>query len=758
MNMKKFNTNLIVVLTALVFSSTFILISPSIAQAAAVNGITNIPVTPSTYQYTTFKGVPVYRLEITNSGNASDTLVSLAPTPVGNVDDTLISLHFYNDANGNGIVDQGDTDLHGAIVADANAIHFHSDNTKAVFTLASPLAIPVGVTHILITADGGPAVGNAQTFQLAFALSTDVVMGTVQITPAPGSNMPNSHDLTVSNTAPSLAITNGANDPIAKTATASQTGVVVKQLTFTAQATSDSIVSLAITPAGTENDATQIASTKFYIDSGTTLGAIDGSDILLSTTPTTYTGDNTKTVFTFLSPFLIPGGTAVNILYTYNLGAGVVGGNTLTAQLVATTDAVAGSGITVSSNSSGVSSTITISTSAPTLAQPTVVSASTVKASSATKVIGAFTVTETGGVSDHIDQFTIENKAALTAVAADIASVAIYSDSGTLGVIDGSDAVACAEATTNTTTNFDAGGSVIIFTCSSPIVIGANATKNYLVVVTTSAGATNGRTMAAKVNAHLVTASAFAASDLSTTNAITIDTTAPSTPTSTPVAGTYIGTQSVTLISTGSDSIYYTTDGSIPSCSVGTLYSGAITITASETINVIGCDTAGNATSAPFAYTINILPSGTGPLVNTPTYTPPTIVKSPSITLIINSITPTTISGCIGTTGFSITTGQSCASNVVVTTTTNDSSGTTTATTYNFGTTTLKNGSKGLAVMELQRFLNAKFNLGLALDGKLGKATIALVKQWQKDHGLVADGLIGAKTKATMNIETQTNK
>jgi len=165
--------------------------------------------------------------------------------------------------------------------------------------------------------------------------------------------------------------------------------------------------------------------------------------------------------------------------------------------------------------------------SAPILSQPTIVSASTVKASSAVKVIGAFSVTEGGGISDTIDQFTIENKAALTAVTADIASVAIYSDTGTLGIIDGSDAVACAQSTTNTTTNFDAGGSVINFTCSSPIAIGANATKNYLAVVTTTGGATNGRTMAAKVNAHLVTAAAWAASDLSTTNSITIDTVAP---------------------------------------------------------------------------------------------------------------------------------------------------------------------------------------------------------------------------------------
>ncbi len=72
---------------------------------------------------------------------------------------------------------------------------------------------------------------------------------------------------------------------------------------------------------------------------------------------------------------------------------------------------------------------------------------------------------------------------------------------------------------------------------------------------------------------------------------------------------------------------------------------------------------------------------------------------------------------------------------------------------YNFGTVTLKSGSTGAAVMELQRFLNAKLMLGLVVDGKLGPKTIAVIKKWQMDNGLVADGLIGAKTKAKMNAE-----
>ena len=70
---------------------------------------------------------------------------------------------------------------------------------------------------------------------------------------------------------------------------------------------------------------------------------------------------------------------------------------------------------------------------------------------------------------------------------------------------------------------------------------------------------------------------------------------------------------------------------------------------------------------------------------------------------------------------------------------------------YNFGNTTLKNGSTGEAVKELQRFLNDQMNLGVKVDGKLGPKTITIIKKWQKESGLKADGLVGAKTKILMN-------
>ena len=56
------------------------------------------------------------------------------------------------------------------------------------------------------------------------------------------------------------------------------------------------------------------------------------------------------------------------------------------------------------------------------------------------------------------------------------------------------------------------------------------------------------------------------------------------TPTFTPVAGTYYSTQSVTISSsTGGATIRYTTNGTTPSSTVGTVYSSAVTISATNT-------------------------------------------------------------------------------------------------------------------------------------------------------------------------------
>ena len=70
---------------------------------------------------------------------------------------------------------------------------------------------------------------------------------------------------------------------------------------------------------------------------------------------------------------------------------------------------------------------------------------------------------------------------------------------------------------------------------------------------------------------------------------------------------------------------------------------------------------------------------------------------------------------------------------------------------------TLKKGSKGKYVTLLQtKLANKGYDLGsYGVDGDFGKATEAAVKKFQKDNGLTADGIVGAKTWATLEQDTK---
>ena len=62
---------------------------------------------------------------------------------------------------------------------------------------------------------------------------------------------------------------------------------------------------------------------------------------------------------------------------------------------------------------------------------------------------------------------------------------------------------------------------------------------------------------------------------------------------------------------------------------------------------------------------------------------------------------------------------------------------------------TLRRGSKGDSVKECQALLEkAGYSVGpCGIDGDFGRATLAAVKAFQADHGLVADGIVGPVTR-----------
>ena len=68
------------------------------------------------------------------------------------------------------------------------------------------------------------------------------------------------------------------------------------------------------------------------------------------------------------------------------------------------------------------------------------------------------------------------------------------------------------------------------------------------------------------------------------------------------------------------------------------------------------------------------------------------------------------------------------------------------------GRPTLRRGSKGQAVLELQTMLlELGYDLGSwGADGDFGKATEAAVKAFQSDHRLTADGVAGPATFAVL--------
>ena len=69
---------------------------------------------------------------------------------------------------------------------------------------------------------------------------------------------------------------------------------------------------------------------------------------------------------------------------------------------------------------------------------------------------------------------------------------------------------------------------------------------------------------------------------------------------------------------------------------------------------------------------------------------------------------------------------------------------------------TLRRGNSGDEVAELQALLNYKYGADLDVDGVFGAKTEAVVKAFQKAHGLTVDGVVGPKTRAALGVKQST--
>jgi parallel beta-helix repeat protein len=106
-------------------------------------------------------------------------------------------------------------------------------------------------------------------------------------------------------------------------------------------------------------------------------------------------------------------------------------------------------------------------------------------------------------------------------------------------------------------------------------------------------------------------------------------------PTFSPAPGTYSGPQTIAMTTaTSGASIRYTTDGSTPTSTTGTLYTGAVTISSTTTLKAIAFKSGlADSTVTTGVYTINV------PTTATPTFSPTAGTYTTSVTVTISSTT-----------------------------------------------------------------------------------------------------------------------
>ena len=68
---------------------------------------------------------------------------------------------------------------------------------------------------------------------------------------------------------------------------------------------------------------------------------------------------------------------------------------------------------------------------------------------------------------------------------------------------------------------------------------------------------------------------------------------------------------------------------------------------------------------------------------------------------------------------------------------------------------TLRRGSQGDEVADLQMIMNSKFGYKLDIDGDFGSKTEAAVKDFQRKQGLTADGVVGVKTWKALGVKAE---
>jgi hypothetical protein len=467
-------------------------------------------------------GVPVLQLALTASSVENVTVNSVVLTASGTGDDRggagdLVDntgLKMYLDANGDGLVDGGDTLLQ-------SVDGFAADNGTATLTVAR--TVNAGATmYLLAVYDFRGSASNGETFICRVANNANVSAtgATSSSAITPGGAPVQSYAVTISNIG-TLALSAGPQNAAAPLGDTTEqndaTDVEMLQIRVAANAAEAiNITSATFNIAGTGNDATNVtaASVRLYRDLGTA-GTYDGSDVLLGSAQS-WSADNGHVTFSGAPLRQIAAGSNESWLLVMSFNGTAVNAVTFQTRItgnasfsgtgVTSLQLVTVSGAPVTGGTKTIAATGTLAMAA---GENNPAAGNEVSAAQDVEVV-QIKLTTGPNEAVKITQFQVAAVAQSGNDATDIADVSVYKDVNTNGVFDSGTDTAIATGGTYLADN----GTVTFSGLSQ--VIAASTVERWLVVYDFNGNATSGEQYQAQVATANITAQGNA-----TTNAIT---------------------------------------------------------------------------------------------------------------------------------------------------------------------------------------------------------------------------------------------
>ena len=420
--------------------------------------------------------------------------IRVKPTGSGNDNTGITGIKFYFDTGTAGIVD-GETQI-----VTASAAVYPADETAIAITLggaAGARTITAGTTKtLLVTYDMGTPIAPGSTFRAQLTQSTDIratggsSLQTIYAnTTAAGNIQTVAGNLAVEN---ANLFGNGAIVP-------GQTNQPAASFKFSVDSAENiTLNTLQVTPSGTGNDATNITAVKFWVDNDAS-GTVSAGDTQIDASPLVYTADNTATTFTFTSGLSLPASGFKNVLVTYDLSAGTIGGNSF----VATVPALGATGL---GGTSAVNIRSTVAAAGPTriatgtfmasLSPNTPATGGVDLSDSEAEVLAVdFTAGPNSGI--YLNYLTLTPAGTVNDFTS-LAAVKFYWDLNTPGIVDGEaalNATPVSFSANDTATQFDFASQ----NASASILVAAGQSRRLLVVYDFVDGTAAGLTARASI-------------------------------------------------------------------------------------------------------------------------------------------------------------------------------------------------------------------------------------------------------------------